>query len=111
MRESATRTPESAVRACYSTWSRTYFNDYYQSPSAYPAVHARILKRLIRRARATTLLDAGCGPASFLRQVPRAVDVYGFDLTPEMVREARRVLARRGVPADHIWEGGVTSAR
>ena len=34
-------------------------------------------------------------------------DVYGFDLTPEMVAEARRVLAEQGVPHDHVWDGSV----
>src|SRR6185436_6693622 len=76
---------ESSVQSCYSTWSRTYFDEYYRSRSAYPPIHAAILKRLLRRAGVKSLLDAGCGPASFLRQVPRGIDVYGFDLTPEMV--------------------------
>jgi SAM-dependent methyltransferase len=102
---------ESSVRACYSSWSQTYYDDYYGPAAAYPPVHVRILKRLLREARSKTLLDAGCGPASFLRLVPRALSVYGFDLTPEMVEEARRVLAPRRVPANHLWQGSVTSPR
>jgi len=104
-------TAEAAVRACYSTWSRSYFHDYYGRGASYPPVHARILKRLLREAKVRTLLDAGCGPASFLRQVARRIDVYGFDLTPEMVNEARHVLAESGVPPGHIWRGSVVSPR
>jgi SAM-dependent methyltransferase len=32
---------------------------------------------------------------------------FGFDLTPEMVAEARVVLSRQGVPESHIWQGSV----
>jgi hypothetical protein len=39
------------------------------------------------------------------------MQLYGFDLTPEMVDEARRVLAEQGVPADRIWQGSVLSPR
>jgi hypothetical protein len=35
------------------------------------------------------------------------IELFGFDLTPEMVQEARRVMVPLGVPEDHIWEGSV----
>ena len=50
------------------------------------------------------MLDAGCGPASFLRALdPDEFERFGFDLTPEMVAEAQRVLGGRG----EAWEGSV----
>ncbi len=36
---------------------------------------------------------------------------YGFDLTPEMLIEARRILGLQGVPGNHLWEGSVLDPR
>jgi SAM-dependent methyltransferase len=67
--------------------------------------------KLLREAKVKNILDAGCGPASFLRDLTNEkLDLFGFDLTPEMVVEARRVLAEHGVPENHIWEGSVLSS-
>lgn len=99
---------ERSISTCYRSWSQSYFADYYDSESAYPPVHVEIVKRELGAHRPRTLLDAGCGPASMLRLVS---DVggqrYGFDLTPEMVVEAGRVLGEQGVPAGQVWQGSV----
>jgi SAM-dependent methyltransferase len=100
--------PEGPVRACYSTWSGRYYDEFYSADAPYPPVHRDILRWLLREAGAKSVLDAGCGPASFLRHVvDDGIEPYGFDLTPEMVAEARRVLSARGVLADRIWQGSV----
>lgn len=100
--------PEVRVRACYATWARSYFADYYGADAPYPPVHREIVRDELRRAGARTVLDAGCGPASILRVLAEdGFDAFGFDLTPEMVDEARRVLASRGVPAARLWQGSV----
>lgn len=102
---------EAAVKACYSTWAESYHADYYASSNAYPPVHLDLIRMLLRDVGAHTLLDAGCGPASMLRGLTDlGLDLYGFDLTPEMVAVARQVLAPAGVPASHLWEGSVTNA-
>lgn len=102
------RDAEARVRSCYSTWGASYYDNYYSEKAAYPPVHRDLLLAALRAHGAKRLLDAGCGPASFLRDVDhRQLDVYGFDLTPEMVAEARRVLSAQGVPEDHVWEGSV----
>jgi len=104
--------PQTPVKACYSTWSDSYYDEYYGAKASYPPVHRELLKRLLREARVKSVLDAGCGPASFLRHLTgRKLDLYGFDLTPAMVAEARQVLGARGVPVDHVWEGSVLSRR
>lgn len=95
-----------AVKSCYSTWDKSYYDDYYGSGAAYPPVQVEIVRGLLAEAGAVTLLDAGCGPASMLRELPER-DRYGFDLTPGMVAEARRVLARQGLPGERVWEGDV----
>jgi SAM-dependent methyltransferase len=93
---------------CYSTWGKTYFKDYYQSASAYPPVHLGIVRNELRRHGACNVLDAGCGPASMLRGLKQfGMGRFGFDLTPGMVEEAQKVLARQGVPANHVWQGSV----
>lgn len=99
---------ERAIQQCYSTWGDSYYQDYYQSPSAYPPVHTEIVFRELKRNGINYLLDAGCGPASMLRDLAGlGCERFGFDLTDEMVAEARRVLAEQEVPADHIWNGSV----
>jgi SAM-dependent methyltransferase len=98
---------ERSVRACYSSWGRTYFDDYYGADAPYPPVHVDLVREELSSAGSRTVLDAGCGPASMLRMLPADLERFGFDLTPEMVEEARRVLGEQGVPADHVWEGSV----
>lgn len=98
---------ERAVKDCYSTWSGSYYDDYYRSGKAYPPVHADIVRQRLDDARVRTLLDAGCGPASMLRDLAAPErELSGFDLTPEMVAEACKVL-----PAAKVWEGSVTDPR
>lgn len=99
---------EASIRACYSTWGERYYADYYKSDAAYPPVHTDIVRELLRAQDINTVLDAGCGPASMLRDLTGiGLDLYGFDLTPEMVAEARRVMSTHGVDANRIWQGSV----
>lgn len=99
---------EQSIRYCYSTWSESYYQDYYESAAAYPPVHVDIARRELTMAGARNLIDAGCGPASMLRELDGlGIDLYGFDLTREMVVEARRVLSAQGLQEDRIWEGNI----
>jgi 2-polyprenyl-3-methyl-5-hydroxy-6-metoxy-1,4-benzoquinol methylase len=102
------RAAETAVKSCYSNWAESYFTDYYVDPDSYPPVHQKLVRDLIAEAGARTLVDAGCGPASMLRSlVGLGAELYGFDLTPEMVTEARKVMAEHGVMPERIWQGSV----
>lgn len=99
---------EAQVRACYSGWAKTYFDEYYAGAVAYPPVHVDIVRDLLRRSGAKTLLDAGCGPASMLRRLTDlGLEIYGFDLTAEMVDEARRTMSAFKVPSERFWQGSV----
>ena len=103
---------EHRVAHCYSTWGKTYFKEYYKSAQAYPPVHLQIVKDELRRQGAQNVLDAGCGPASMLRELRQfRTRRFGFDLTPGMVDEAKRVLSKQGVPPKHIWTGSVLDPR
>ena len=54
------------------------------------------------------MLDAGCGPASFLRNITHlGWELYGFDLTPEMVHEGKRVFEEKEIATERIWDGSV----
>lgn len=99
---------EASVKHCYSTWSQSYYNDYYTSKAAYPPVHRDLVKRILVEAKVRNLLDAGCGPVSFLRDMTDTeIELYGFDLTPEMVQEGKRIFQSLDLSADRIWQGSV----
>ena len=99
---------ETSVRSCYSTWGPRYYEDYYRSSDAYPPVHTEIVRDLLQTSGVSNVIDAGCGPASMLRDlIDLNLDLYGFDLTPEMVVEAKRVLSMRGQSSENIWLGSV----
>jgi 2-polyprenyl-3-methyl-5-hydroxy-6-metoxy-1,4-benzoquinol methylase len=101
---------EAAVKACYSTWG-DYYEEYYGANAAYPPVHSDIIFRILKEGGVESILDAGCGPASLLRDLaPLGAGLYGFDLTPELVAEGKRVFTGLGLPSTHIWEGSVTEA-
>jgi len=99
---------EQRIKHCYSTWGKSYYDEYYGVDAPYPPVHLALIRRLVADRGVKRLLDAGCGPASMLRHmIEPGREVYGFDLTPEMVAEARSVLADLGVAPDHVWDGSV----
>jgi 2-polyprenyl-3-methyl-5-hydroxy-6-metoxy-1,4-benzoquinol methylase len=99
---------EEAVKRCYSTWGETYYRDYYGPDAGYPPVHLPLITSLVDQAGPGRLLDAGCGPASMLRHLVRSGrELYGFDLTPEMVLEARCVMGELGVAPERVWQGSV----
>jgi 2-polyprenyl-3-methyl-5-hydroxy-6-metoxy-1,4-benzoquinol methylase len=101
---------EDAIKLCYSTWGSSYYEEYYGENAAYPPVHRELIRRELLERGVKTLLDAGCGPASFLRDIAEdGMELYGFDLTPEMITECRRVMCKRGFPAQNFWEGSVTN--
>lgn len=103
---------EQSVRECYSTWGDNYYDDFYGPGASYPPVHSDLLKDLLKRAKAKALLDAGCGPASFLRELSKTkMELYGFDLTLEMINEGKRVFTKLGLPPEHLWEGSVLNRR
>lgn len=102
---------EKRVQECYSTWGATYYEDYYGAGAPYPPVHREILRGLLHAHEVHSLLDAGCGPASFLRDLKElGPDRYGFDLTPGMIEEGRRIFAEQGLPPQNLWLGSVLDA-
>lgn len=102
---------EDSIRDCYRTWSNRYYDEYYKSGGAYPPVHVDLIRRELESRGVRALLDAGCGPASMLRDLRwPGLERWGFDLTPEMVAEAKRVLGEQGVPPARLWQGSALNA-
>ena len=99
---------EDAVAACYSSWADNYFDRYYGPSAPYPPVHADLILEMLLADGVTSVLDAGCGPASFLRHISdTSIQWHGFDLTPEMVKEAAKVARDLDRPSSEIWVGSV----
>jgi SAM-dependent methyltransferase len=74
-------------------------------------VHLDLVRRTVDALGCRRLLDAGCGPASMLRHLAApGRELYGFDLTPEMVAEARRIAGGIGLAPQRFWEGSVLNA-
>ena len=48
------------------------------------------------------MLDVGCGPASMLRLLDRKINFFGFDLTPSMITEAKKILK---INKKKLWVG------
>lgn len=96
---------EQQIKDCYSTWGTRYFQDYYESQSAYPPVHVEIVRSILNSTNPSTTLDVGCGPASTIRLLADLqTQFYGFDLTPEMVDEAKSVCTSLALDASRIWQ-------
>ena len=102
---------EASIQNCYSTWGEVYYDEYYGEMAPYPPVHVDIQRGELKKAGVRTLLDAGCGPASFLRHLKDdSIEFWGFDLTPEMVTEGQRVLKSLSVEPSRIWQGSIVEA-
>lgn len=100
---------EESIAACYASWGKDYHDQYYGGNAPYPPVHRDILLRLLHAHGARRILDAGCGSASFMRYLlDDDRQVFGFDLTPEMVDEGKKVLQHHGTDPRRLWVGSVT---
>ena len=106
------KTLEDSIRHCYSTWGTRYYNDYYKSKNAYPPVHTQIINDLIKKYNCKSILDAGCGSASMLRDMDKnKIDRYGFDLTPEMVEEGKKIFKSQDDEPGKLWVGNVLNGK
>ncbi len=78
------------VRATYGAVVEAYADTFVDELDAKP-FDTWFLDRLVELAEGGPVADAGCGPGHVSFYLAAAgADVTGFDLTPEMVTEARR---------------------
>ena len=95
-----------AIRSCYSSWSESYFDDYLGADANYRPIHVQLIDQILTTNKAKNILDVGCGPASMIRSlVNNDRDFFGFDLTPEMIIEARKVGSSIGISPERFWVG------
>lgn len=63
------------------------------------ALRARLLRDLLLRRKGQRVLDVGCGTGQYLLAVADVLDAsLGIDISPEMIREARRNFGTAGDP-------------
>ena len=91
---------------CYKSWGESYYDEYYKSDKNYPPVHVKIVKKILKEKKIKTLLDVGCGPVSMMREIiSKNLKCYGFDLTPEMILEGKKILRQKKRNPNNIWIG------
>ncbi|MBI4356612.1 MAG: hypothetical protein HY559_01850 [Gammaproteobacteria bacterium] len=59
---------EQAVAKCYSTWGKTYYDEYYGEKAPYPPVHRELLRQLLRDFKAKTLIRCGVWTSFFSKR-------------------------------------------
>jgi len=84
------RQPPSNVQASYDAVAEGYA-DHYFDELAHKPFDCRLLDWLIERAERSGLIcDLGCGPGHIAHYLnAHGAQVYGIDLSPEMVKQAR----------------------
>ena len=109
MEDDAKLAKRDGIRSCYTSWSQSYFDTYLGEAADYPPVHVTLIDKLLKQAEARVILDVGCGPASMMRMLHNVErDLFGFDLTPAMVDEAKIVGRETGIPEENFWVGDAT---
>tara|TARA_B100000676_G_C18076597_1_gene848081 strand:- start:782 stop:1705 length:924 start_codon:yes stop_codon:yes gene_type:complete len=94
------------VQSCYTNWSKSYFEEYLGENAEYPPIHVSLIDTLLKDVNARIILDAGCGPASMIRLLHNDErSFFGFDLTPSMIDEAKKVGTELGISPERFWVG------
>ena len=99
------------TRAFYDSEAATYADARYgESVETYPAEVVRLdhVLDILRRAGAKRVLDIGCGSGvPLLRMLEAGFDAFGFDFSPQMVQESRKLLTAHGQKAERVTEGDI----
>lgn len=83
----ATETQEEGVRRVYGEIAGVY-EAFFPTLHRYEGRVERFLGETV--AAGCRVLDVGCGPGQFTRELDPTVQVVGLDLSPEMLEQARR---------------------
>jgi 2-polyprenyl-3-methyl-5-hydroxy-6-metoxy-1,4-benzoquinol methylase len=106
---------EESVRAHYDAVSSTYHRQYerdglHDISREYPANYFRlqILLNTFVSNGVKRVIEVGVGEGTPLSTLGKAgFDVWGFDLSPEMVQRSRDRMSESGMDPDHIFQGDI----
>lgn len=88
--------------------STTYDRNYDPTADRYPdhVFRLNIFKDLLASLRPKRVLDAGCGSGiPLLTFLNDGYDAYGFDLSPEMVAQAKKNIRQEGHDESRVFQG------
>lgn len=88
--------------------SNTYDRNYDPAADRYPdhVFRLNVFNELLASLKPATVLDAGCGSGiPLLTFLNNGYDAYGFDLSPEMVAQAKRTISRGGHSESRVFHG------
>ncbi len=85
----------------YSALSRYY--EYLVGDEEYRRWSERVCSAVKRLSKGNTGADIACGSGYFTRALKKAgFDVFGYDISDEMLSEARRISAEEGVYIEYV---------
>jgi len=88
--------------------STTYDRNYDQTANRYPdhVFRLNIFNDLLTSLRPRYVLDAGCGSGiPLLTFLNNGLDAYGFDLSPNMVAQAKKNIHHAGHNESRVFQG------
>lgn len=101
-------TPMKSAAEEFGAESSTYDRNYDPTADRYPdhVFRLNVFNDLLASLRPTTVLDAGCGSGiPLLTFLNNGYDAYGFDLSLEMVAQAKRNVNRWGHSESRVFHG------
>jgi 2-polyprenyl-3-methyl-5-hydroxy-6-metoxy-1,4-benzoquinol methylase len=98
------------VRKHYDAVAANYHEQYesgslYDVSKPYPANYFRLqlLLECFLKKRMRRVVEVGVGEGTPLAELGRqGIDVWGFDISPEMVSKCRQTMEKNGLPPEHI---------
>ena len=88
--------------------AETYDRNYQLDSGRYPdhVYRLSIFENLLQEIKPRTVVDAGCGSGvPLVAFLENGYDAYGFDLSPEMVSEAKKRVGGAGFETNRVFIG------
>jgi SAM-dependent methyltransferase len=79
-----------------SVFSRPWVYDAFQAVMGVDRVRRELVGEFIRPEAGDSILDLGCGTADIVAYLPKGVQYWGYDISPEYIEAARARFGDRG---------------